>query len=256
MLNLPQDANELRNAIKDAIEFYQGSPAKNNNKLNEALAASLGFENYDQLAPLLKEPETIKTYDIEFDYDLPQCLVIGGIRIDEELVHDEVIAYTISDREDRISDLRQWIGEAQSDSRRQNDVLLMQEDLDTLLASNETYVLEAYATNGFIAADLEPELFNKTCHEMLMDAAKHCGNEAIQDFIEDINLSALELKSKYLNRHSDASLDEIEYPYFELTVDEWQLEVSEGNTQRSYWIWVQAKLEELSFDGIDIKEQD
>ena len=231
MLNLPQDANELRNAIKNAIEFYQGSPAKNDNKLNEALAVSLGFKNYDQLSPLLKEPETIKTYNIEFDYDLPQCLVIDGIRIDEELVHDEVIAYTISDREERIRDLRQWIAEAQNDLQRQSDVPLMQEDLDTLLASNETYVLEAYSTNGFIAADLEPELFNKTCHEMLMDAAKHCGNDAIQDFIEDMNLSALELKSKYLNRHSEVSLGEIEYPYFELTIEEWQREVSEGLKQ-------------------------
>ncbi len=176
MLNLPKNTYQLRAAIKTAIEFYQGSPVKNNNKLNEALAASLGLKNYDQLAPQTLELESnIATYHITFD---SECNIINGVRIDTDLVHEEIISHMVSDREDRISDIRQFIGEAISDySRdRSNDIYLMQQDLDTLLASKEEYVLEAYSTNGFIAADLEPELFQKTCDEMLEAAAEFYKN--------------------------------------------------------------------------------
>lgn len=52
---LPQTVDALRSAIKSAIVCYQGSPVKNENKLNEALAAALNFANYDQLSALLKQ---------------------------------------------------------------------------------------------------------------------------------------------------------------------------------------------------------
>jgi hypothetical protein len=175
MLNLPTNTDQLRAAIKTAIEFYQGSPVKNENKLNEALAASLGFKNYDQLAPEVtaKTAGITKTYDIQFDYAGEHQIIINGVRIDTELVHEGFINYTLAEREDRISDIRQWIGEAASDHDRDrsHDIYLMQQDLDSLLASKEEYVLEAYGTSGFIAADVEPELFQQTCNAILKAAA-------------------------------------------------------------------------------------
>lgn len=173
MINLPQSTDQLRNIIKTAIEFYQGSPVKNENKLNESLAQSLGFKNYDQLAAIIKTSTPIETYDIEFDYSGEQTLIINGIRIDTQLAHEEIVSHTVVEREDRIVDLCQYIAEAQHDPRREYDVILMKEDLETLNKSKAEWVLEAVGTNGFIAPDLEPELFNKTCDEMLEAAAAH-----------------------------------------------------------------------------------
>ena len=171
-LALPGDITSLRTAIKTAIEHYQGSPVKNDNKLNESLAAALNFANYDQLAAALRsasEVETVTAYDIAFDYDGEQYLIINGVRIEADLVHEGVIDYTVSERESRIDELRMWIGEAtrSNEPRRQADIPLMQADLETLLASNEEFVLEAYGTNGFVAGDLEPVEFNAICDEMI-----------------------------------------------------------------------------------------
>lgn len=173
---LPKTAVELRAAIKTAITFYQGSPVKNDNKLNEALAVSLGLRNYDQLAAQLateKEVATTTPYPISFDYEGEQQIIINYVRIDTELTHNEVVAYTVSSREDRISDIRGWIAEAQYDHNRRHDVTLMQEDLDTLLASEDEYVLEAIGTNGFIAGDVNPVEFNQACDKMLAAAAAY-----------------------------------------------------------------------------------
>lgn len=54
-LNLPNNIDGLREILKTAIAVYQGSPVKNNNKLNESLASSLGFANYDHLSANLKD---------------------------------------------------------------------------------------------------------------------------------------------------------------------------------------------------------
>jgi hypothetical protein len=51
---LPQSVPELRAIIKQSIEMYSESPVKNENKLNEVLAKSLGFSNYDQLSSEIK----------------------------------------------------------------------------------------------------------------------------------------------------------------------------------------------------------
>ena len=178
---LPSTVSALRDVIRTAIEHFQGSPVKNENKLNETLAVSLGFQNHDQLSPLLavtpeKDDEDIETYRIDFDSEGDQQLVINGMRIDVDLVHEEVVAYTVADREDRIHDLRMFISEAQDDSMRSGDVPLMQSDLDSLLASNEQWVLEEYGTNGFIASDSEPKEFNEACDEMMEAAADYYKN--------------------------------------------------------------------------------
>lgn len=178
MLKLPENTTELRKAIKVAIEFYQGSPAVNENKLNEALAKSLNFDNYDQLSPLLEDYKcsNIITYSISFDCKGEQSLLINGNRISSNLVHSEVVTHTVVDREDRIQDLISFISEAQSDSSRAGDRALMQEDLEYLINSDDDYVLEAYATNGFISASSEPELFNRTCDEMILAAIDYYDN--------------------------------------------------------------------------------
>lgn len=172
MLKLPSTPTELRTAIRNAIEFYQGNPVKNENKLNEALAISLGFQNYDQLAPMMAEPETIDTYPIEFDYDKGQFLIINGVRIDAELAHEEIVSCSVYDREERLEEIQIYLGEALRDNRSA-DASSMQKDIDYLRSSKEEWVLGYFGSSGFIAADVDPQLFNETCDEMIEAAAEY-----------------------------------------------------------------------------------
>lgn len=177
-ITLPTTPDQLRSAIKKAIAHYQGSPVKNDNKLNEALAVALDFANYDQLSAaikLLDEKDSLTAYPVDYDYSGEQYLIVKGVRIELGLVHDGVIDYTVAEREDRIDFLRQAIHEAtiSDEPRRLADIPLMQQDLDTLLASEDEYVLEAYGTNGFVAGDTDPEEFNAICDDIIAQAAAY-----------------------------------------------------------------------------------
>lgn len=173
-LNLPSTPVELRNAIKLAIEHFQGSPVKNENKLNESLAKALNFNSYDQLAPYMVTEEMVDTYTVELVYRFKGYLyLIGDCLIGDELSGEEVISYSIVEREERINDLHGFIAEALHDRSREHSVVEMKKDLEFLVKSDETYVLESVSTSGFLAADLTPREFNEACDEMLQQASDY-----------------------------------------------------------------------------------
>jgi hypothetical protein len=60
-IKLPQTIAELHSFMKTAIETFQCSSVSNKNKLNETLAKSLDFNNYDQLSALIKNEKKSKT---------------------------------------------------------------------------------------------------------------------------------------------------------------------------------------------------
>lgn len=180
-ITLPSTVDALRDALRIAILTYSQTPVKNENKLNESLAKSLGFDNYDQLSALVKEVEAnddIRAYEIDFCYEGEQFLVINDYYIPTDLVHNEIVEYTVVDREERIKDLYRFISEANSscEPHVRADIPDMEADLKTLQASEEKNVLEAYGTSGFFAGDDDPVLFNKLCNEMI-EAAKNYFNE-------------------------------------------------------------------------------
>lgn len=168
-IQLPTTTNELREAIKTAIEFYQGSPAKNENKLNEALAASLNLANYDTLSALLKEDvkEVEKTkwiYDIERNMGFS---LINDVKINENVFDNVDVAFCIVDKDDRIDEMYRWIGENLNDSSKAYMVSQWKELIAYLERSKEEYVLEGIENSEFIAFDLEPKEFNEACAEIL-----------------------------------------------------------------------------------------
>lgn len=177
----PTTTDQLRQALQCAIEHYQGSPVKNANKLNECLAKSLGFANYDQLAAQLhchEDPSTNayttnvlnvlgKRYMEIKDVSRNTCIII-----DDELADDGHLTHVLADREDRVITLREWIGEA-SRAGRTYDVAVMEADLETLKKSDDEYVLEAYGTNGFVAGDTHPQEFNQICDDIIEHARNH-----------------------------------------------------------------------------------
>ena len=158
-ITLPTTPDDLKNAISTAIAFYQGSPVKNENKLNEALSRALNYANYDQLAPNLPTPkEDIKIHKVYWNSD--NNIEINDIKIDDAVLYD-IVEYTLVDREDQISDLYSYISEA-SDNKQ-----LMINDQQYLIKLDDTYVLSSCSTNKFIAASDTPEAFNKICEDIL-----------------------------------------------------------------------------------------
>jgi hypothetical protein len=59
-INLPTSAIELKAMIKIAIEHYKGNETVKENKLNESLAKSLNFKNFNSLSSLLKNENNPK----------------------------------------------------------------------------------------------------------------------------------------------------------------------------------------------------
>ena len=170
-LQLPQTHDELRDCIQKAIAFYQGNPAKNDNKLNEALAFGLNYDNYDQLATLLDSAPTkpvstapIMPYSISLDHRSQQ-LILNGQRIDMSLVNNGFIPYTVVERTLRIHHVKQLIIAAQADSNRNRieDIKLYLQGLNTLRASGNNFVLKCHDKEIFICGDTDPAFFNQTC---------------------------------------------------------------------------------------------
>lgn len=117
-----------------------------------------------------QEKSQIDKYNISFDYKGEQFLVVEDLedgieyKIPVDLLHNgEIAEYDIVDRKGRIDELEGWIGETNS----QSDKILMREDLATLLATDEEYVIGNYGTNGFITKENELEEFNKACEALI-----------------------------------------------------------------------------------------
>lgn len=177
-VQFPADIFALRGVVKRAIEQFQGSPVKNMNKLNEAIAHALDFNNYDQLAAALKASDSVNlmvsTYPISFDYgdksSQHQYIIINGVRINNDLACSSVVDYTVEDREECISNLTQFISEATSRSTKQ----AMMSDLAYLMTSKAEWVLSNTSnSNFFIAPDIDPERFQTACDEILAKAADY-----------------------------------------------------------------------------------
>lgn len=172
--HLPQNTTDLRSVIKTAIELYQGSPVKNENKLNEVLAKSLNFSNYDSLAPIIKEEQDESNKDsiyIPFVYiDDRNNVTIEDSEIDEEIFDDQKVNYILRTTEELIDNLYDYIGEANR-VNRDSDRTLMIKDVRYLHTLEDEFVFSSVETNEYIAASDNPERFVEICKEII-DAQK------------------------------------------------------------------------------------
>lgn len=222
----PNEASEFRAALKRAIEHFQGSPVTNENKLNESMARALGYSNYNKLAPSLAEyadniasgklrieyiedddieggEPAINTLRIDFEYTGDQANIIGDARIPVSLSHEEIIKFIVSEREDRLEDLYRFALEARN-SRNSSDLNLIKSDIKYLERSSEEYVLEYYGTNGFVAADLEPNVFNEECLKALKAAKEYRPDNMTEadyeEYLAGIESATFELED-YMSQH-------------------------------------------------------
>lgn len=188
---------ELQALSTSLIEGYQGSPVKNQNKLNEVIARAVGFNNFDALSPQLGEHvdqqekltdllsslvvpdvESIVAYKVDhFQGDV----YIDGVNINDDVFDECMVNYGLSSREDRINDLYTWIYEGRSPLVGDGviDTSDMEADLDYLRSLDDEYVFDNISTNEFVAASDDTKRFNEICeavleaHNALEDGDKH-----------------------------------------------------------------------------------
>ena len=111
------------------------------------------------------------TYEIaRMDSDVLTIDVCGldvtSVDIHGSVFDEELSDYLVCDRESRAVDLVQWLAEA-TGTGRDAEVALMKEDLLYLWSCDDEFVLEAFATNGFIAKSKNPEEFNNICADLV-----------------------------------------------------------------------------------------
>ena len=234
-IQLPTTTNELRQMLKTAIEFYHESPVKNENKLNEALAASLNLANYDTLSALLKA-ESKEAEKTKWLYDIERTMgfsTINDIKIHENVFDNVDAAFCIVDREGRIDEMHRWIAEGLNDDSRAHMINQWKELISYLEKSNEEYVLEAIEHSEFIAFDLEPKEFNEACKEILEANEKYKTEN--HKLAEKLNCSKIEAVVLDENEKAPVSLIKLEmYEGMPLTLD---IYFERKNGERYLFMW-------------------
>jgi hypothetical protein len=167
-IKLPTNLDELRECIRAGIETYQGSPAKKENKLNESLASGLNFSSYDALAPLIESSKPVKTYSLDQNEEHHYRTMINDITINSIVFDEEKANYYLIEREERINDLFQYIGECSSDSHGQLNKSQMTQSLDFLRSIDDDFLFESIHSGlDMVAASDNPKRFNEVCEEIL-----------------------------------------------------------------------------------------
>tara|TARA_B100002019_G_C21272963_1_gene603490 strand:+ start:4555 stop:5166 length:612 start_codon:yes stop_codon:yes gene_type:complete len=168
-VQLPNQINDFKTATKKAIEIFQGSPVKNLNKLNEAVAQSLGFKNYDHLCGSMKT--TTPYFVTESDSIIGGYIVDGNV-IDSYLFEEELSDYTFCQLDEMIDDLIDWISEANHSNDFNRSTFsgqqqMMKDDLKILLKWDDNIILKSILTNEYISPSENTERFNEICDDLI-----------------------------------------------------------------------------------------
>lgn len=163
-INLPTTVSELKSAIKIAIEFYKGNPAKNENKINEALAKALGYKSYDELSPLINSCHSASRHRIFIDDNYNSF--VDSQLIDESIFDEGMVKYIIRTKAEIIDDLKlHLIGAVNSNSV--NPIISDLRLLNSNAFSNDEFILSSIETNHYLSQHHDAEQFNNICKEII-----------------------------------------------------------------------------------------
>ena len=87
---------------------------------------------------------------------------INDIKIKDTIFQKEKSKYDITEREDQVEHLIDWISEA-----KDSDKLLMKEDLKYLMSKEDKFIFSSISTNEYILKSDDSILFNQICKEIL-----------------------------------------------------------------------------------------
>jgi hypothetical protein len=151
-LILPKTIQEFSFALKSGIESFQGNPVKNANKFNETLSISLGFDNYNQLSPLLESSPDLAHTPIFAHKD---GFKIGNTLIETKVFNQPHIPYKIVNRQDEILNIIEIL--YRNENVKNKELYFF--NLSYLSSSTDDFVF-------FIEDDTEQQYFSETLNEI------------------------------------------------------------------------------------------
>ncbi len=161
-------ATEMLNACKEALRMYQevqpagGWQSVEDNLIHVINKATEKVEETDEELELflrLNNPKNKATEKENTTYVLSED-AINGTAINEKIANEELFEYRITDREDFIDTLFDWISEARETSKE-----MMKEDLKMLMNIEDEYILSSISTNKYLYVGCSE--FNDTCKKLL-----------------------------------------------------------------------------------------
>ncbi len=211
-IQLPTTTDELKAMLKVAIEFSQDSPVGSESKLNECLARSLNFDNYDQLSPLL-EPQAVivKAYIAtipEYLITGVEVTVLNNVEISSAVFSECMVNHILVCRFSEMSKLRSF-----ANSAEERDVLVS--DLDYLMSLNDSFVfrdisINNLSSNNYISPTANTVKFNAICEDVLSANSRYLSSlVADQEVKPKLSLVPENEKNAPVNRLKDSSGDVI-----------------------------------------------
>lgn len=138
------------------------------NKLRDFVCELAGFNGgYQTFLKKLEEEASAEKPIPVGTKDYGSETIIDGVQIHEDVFGEEMVEWKLTYREDLITDLRTWIGEAARNPDRTSDYNLMIEDLEMLSKWEDEYIWSSISTNEYLSPSLNTEEFNEVCREVL-----------------------------------------------------------------------------------------
>jgi len=91
---------------------------------------------------------------------------IDNVLIDEDVFSEEKVDWTLREREEQIDSLIDMIGGCGMDIDRQNDKILMKDDLKMLIGWDCKYLFSSVSTNDYVTHE-HRGLWNTICEDIL-----------------------------------------------------------------------------------------
>lgn len=215
--------DSLKELVRKGIESYQGSPAKKNDKLNEAVAHSLSMPNYDHLSAELKanSKREHSNFDIEIkeiestDFGTGEFCFINGQFIDPDIISNESAGYTIIDREDQIERLVEFISEPIDRDNYDHSVIWRKNIMrDIILLEDETemtmcdfIITDDMGTgyNKYASAYYNIKMFDEACTRILEENEDFAKTPRCPCCLSNLT-EADSVEREYFNKHTDETL--------------------------------------------------
>jgi len=112
-----------------------------------------------------EEEEQEEEKEVKYILSEDGILIVGSheVTFNEKIRGEELHEYYIEERSELIDNLIMWISECSRE--RASDKMLMQEDLEMLMARDDDYFFSSNSTNSYIFED--DSNFNETCEELI-----------------------------------------------------------------------------------------
>lgn len=161
---------DFENAKESVFALINGDIGK---LLSEEAMESL-WETYREIHEIYSATDFIEQeYTVGFSN---HNIVIDGKIIADE-IFNEVVEYSLVERDYEIEELQRMLGEA-IQLGRTNDASLMEQDIDELKELSDEYVFSSQNTNEYVSFTNNPERFNELC-QMTIEAQEKKDKENI-----------------------------------------------------------------------------